>query len=118
MPLGTKARQTLAANGLLNLTAMIKTWCNAEEPLLYQQTRSVVLWDLSQKHYVAWFKSRALYHPEATARLSDIDIADMVEAALAIHLWTLSGFDELECMGDTEVFANWITKELANFRNY
>ena len=47
-----------------------------------------------------------------------LDIADMVEAALAIHLWTLSGFDELECMGDTEVFANWITRELANFRNY
>ena len=79
----------------------------------FKQIKNVVLWDLSKKHYVSWFKSRALFHPEATERMSDIDIADLVETALAMHLWTVSGFDELECMGDTEVFANWMASELA-----
>ena len=95
---------------------MIKTWRVVSEAGIYAGTKNVVLWDLSKKHYVSWFKSRALYHPEATARMSDIDIADLVEAALAMHLWTVSGFDELECMGDTEVFANWMAAELANHR--
>ena len=118
VPLGPNSCKTLAENGLLNQVAMIKTWKDSEEEMAYLRTRSVVLWDLSQKHYVAWFKNRALYNEDATVRMSDIGIADMVEAALAIHLWTVSGFDELECMGDTEVFANWMTTQLANFRDF
>ena len=118
VPLGAKARKVLAENGLLNQVAMIKSWRDSEQETASLRIKSVVLWDLSQKHYVAWFKSRPLYHEEATARLTNIDIADMVEAALAFHLWTVSGFDELECMGNTEVFANWMTTQLANFRGF
>ena len=70
--------------------------------------------DMGQKLYVERVEKQEFNVD--TSGMEDVEIADLVEAALAMHLWTVSGFDELECMGDTEVFANWMAAELASHR--
>ena len=93
-----------ALDGALNSVASIRTWENAA-----RQSCGMAFGEMGQTHYVEWFEKQEMNID--TDELADIDIADVVESALALHLMTEHGHD-LSCLGDTEVFANWLVREL------
>ena len=69
----------------------------------------MAFWEMGQAIYAEWLEKQDMNID--TDGLSDVDIADLVEAALALHLMTENGHD-LSCLGDTEAFANWLVNDL------
>ena len=104
VPLCKEELKEWALDGALNKVASIRTWESAE-----MQSCGMAFVEMGQTFYVQWFEDQQFSID--IDELSDTDVADLVEAALALHLMTEHGYD-LSCMGDTSVFANWLVKNL------
>ena len=69
----------------------------------------MAFWEMGQSIYADWLEKQDMNI--ATDGWEDVDLADIVEAALALHLMTENGHD-LTCLGATEAFANWLVNDL------
>ena len=62
--------------------------------------------------YVRWFEHYGFSKQAPNGgSFSNRKIADIVEAALTLHLITVFGGD-VSSLGDTEIFANWIVRDI------
>ena len=91
-----------AGDGSLNSVASIRLWRHQG------RAAGMAFWEMGQSIYADWLEQ---LDDDITHGLEDVDSADIVEAALALHLMTVEGHD-LSCLGDTEVFENWLVTEL------
>ena len=103
VPLHAEILKEWAADGALNSVASIRLWRHQG------RAAGMASWEMGQSIYADWLEK--LDTSIVTDGLEDVDIADIVEAALALHLVTEEGHD-LSCLGDTEVFANWLVNDL------
>ena len=92
-----------ASDGALSSVSSVRVLRHHGKPA------SMAFWEMGQSIYAEWFEKQDM--SINTDGLTDFDLADIVEAALALHLMTENGHD-LSCLGNTEVFANWLVDEL------
>ena len=89
-----------ARDGALNSVTSIRMCKNSA-----RQPCGMAFWEMGQSQYVEWFEKQELNVD--TSALSDTDIADLVEAALALHVLTKSR-TPLGFLGGKKVFADWL----------
>ena len=108
MPLATETLVFWAEEGLLNSVASCRTWVHQTNG----EQNSVAFWDMVTTLYAEWFVAQEFNVVKGEhEELDDSEMANIVEAALALHVMKTLGGDLRE-LGDTLVFTNWLVHSL------